>query len=402
VSKIRVLIVDDSALMRQLLTKLLSADHDLEVVGAAADPIRAWEQIQRLRPDVLTLDVEMPKMDGLEFLSKLMRAHPMPVIMCSSLTERGCETTLKALELGAIDFVSKPKLDVQRQIECLSAEIVTKVKAAARARPRARAACAAPAPQRPLNSAKAIAPGASGLFSPVVPRDPRSSGRLPVAPRTSEVAAPVGADYRAPMRRMTDVVLAIGASTGGTEALLEVLRGLPADSPGVVVVQHMPEMFTRHFAERLDRLCAVRVKEAAEGDRILPGHVLIAPGGTQHMEVYRSGAQSYVRLAARAPVNHHRPSVDVLFSSCAQALGSNVVGAILTGMGADGAAGLLTMRNAGARTIAQDEATCVVFGMPKEAIARGAAEFVVPLSNIAQSLLRLSTSRRSSNAPPAA
>lgn len=366
-SKIRVLVVDDSALMRQLLTQLLSHDPSIEVVGAAPDPIRAWEQIQRLRPDVLTLDVEMPRMDGLEFLSRLMRAHPMPVVMCSSLTERGCETTLQALELGAVDFVNKPKIDLQRGVEVLAGELIAKIKAAVGSRPRTR------------DGKTALRPGA--------PATAVATARAPSRPT---------------LRRTTEVILAIGASTGGTEAILEVLSGLPADCPGVVIVQHMPETFTRHFAQRLDSLCAVRVKEAADGDRVLPGHVLIAPGGAQHMQVYRSGAQTFVRLLASPPVNHHRPSVDVLFESCATALGANVVGAILTGMGGDGARGLLQMRQAGARTLAQDEATCVVFGMPKEAIACGAAEFTVPLGGVAAALLRLSGSARRSTAPPTA
>jgi two-component system, chemotaxis family, protein-glutamate methylesterase/glutaminase len=347
----RVLIVDDSALMRELLREILAADPEIEVIGAVPDAIRAWEHIQMARPDVLMLDIEMPRMDGLEFLEKLMRAHPMPVVMCSSLTERDSGATLRALELGAVDFVSKPKIDVQRGIERLAGELVSKVKAAARARPRPRAAS-------------------------------RISGRPTATARD-------GAAGRAPLPKTTETVIAIGASTGGTQALLEVLEGLPEDAPGVVVVQHMPEQFTRQFAARLDKLCAVRVHEAASGDRILPGHVLIAPGGAQHMEVARSGGQSLVCLVSRPPVNHHRPSVDVLFESCARVLGANAVGAILTGMGGDGATGLLAMRVAGARTIAQDEATCVVFGMPKEAIARGAAEFVVPLAAVPGALLRL-------------
>jgi two-component system chemotaxis response regulator CheB len=388
-SKTRVLVIDDSALMRQMLRQMLSADPGLEVVGAAPDPVKAWEMIQSLRPDVLTLDVEMPRMDGLEFLARLMRAHPMPVVMCSSLTERGCETTLQALELGAIDFVNKPKIDLQRGVGLLGPELIAKVKAAALARPRARDGRAGARP------AHGPAPATHARAGPAAPA--RKSGiHVPV-----DVAGSVS-PFPTPLRRMTDVVLAIGASTGGTEAILEVLEGLPADCPGVVIVQHMPEQFTRHFAQRLDKLCAVRVKEAANGDRILPGHVLIAPGGAQHMEVYRSGAQSFVRLVAAPPVNHHRPSVDVMFESCAHALGSNVVAAILTGMGADGAAGLLLMRKAGARTIAQDEASCVVFGMPREAIIRGAAELVVPIGSVASTMLRLATSARRSMAPPAA
>jgi two-component system chemotaxis response regulator CheB len=294
-------------------------------------------------------------MDGLEFLERLMRAHPMPVVMCSWLTKKGGETALRALDLGAVDFVAKPRLDMERGVEQIGAELISKVKAAARATPRARG-------------------GAK----------PSASVRAMVAERSGA----------GPLRKTTDVVFAIGASTGGTEALLEVLEALPADAPGVVVVQHMPEQFTRQFAARLDKLCAMRVREATSGERILPGHVLIAPGGTHHMEVERNGAQSFVRLVASSPVKHHRPSVDVLFASCARALGANAVGAILTGMGADGADGLLAMRRAGARTLAQDESTCVVFGMPKEAIARGAAEFVVPLGGVAGALLRLGSGAR--------
>ncbi|MBK7396313.1 MAG: chemotaxis response regulator protein-glutamate methylesterase [Myxococcales bacterium] len=348
-NKARVLVVDDSALMRELLKQMLAADRELEVVGAASDPLRAWDMIQRVRPDVLTLDVEMPGMDGIAFLEKLMRAHPMPVVMVSSLTERGCETTLRALELGAIDFVTKPKLDVGRGMEAQRAELIAKVKNAAAARPRALRTPLGATPQR-------------------LPQTTTTSTRI----------------------RNTETVIAIGASTGGTEALREVLERMPADAPGVVIVQHMPENFTRHFAERLDRLCAMRVLEAHDGDRILPGHVLLAPGGAQHLEVVRSGAQYSVRLVSAPPVNHHRPSVDTLFRSCATALGCNAVGAILTGMGGDGAQGLLAMRNAGAHTVGQDEATCVVYGMPREAAACGAVEYVSPLSEVASVLLRLS------------
>ncbi len=359
--KVRVLVVDDSALMRQLLTQILSSDPGIEVVGAAPDPIRAWQLVQTLRPDVITLDVEMPRMDGLAFLERLMRAHPMPVLMVSSLTERGCRTTLRALELGAVDVVTKPKIDVARGIAELAGELVRKVKAAGAARPRARARVAAAAPVAP---------------------SPRSA-LLRAEARPSA------------MLRTTDVVFALGASTGGTEALREVLVALPADSPGLVIVQHMPEAFTRAFAERLDGLTRIRVREARDGDTIRPGLALIAPGGTHHMEVVRSGAHYSVRLLPTPAVNHHRPSVDVLFRSCAHALGSNAVGAILTGMGGDGAAGLLAMRRAGARTIAQDEASCVVFGMPREAILAGAAEHVCSLDHVAPALLRLAHERPS-------
>jgi two-component system chemotaxis response regulator CheB len=305
----------------------------------------AWEKIRALSPDVITLDVEMPRMDGLTFLEKLMRARPVPVLMISSLTEKGCETTLRALELGAVDFVSKPKIDVERGTAELAVEIVSKVKAAAKSRPRR----------------------LTGASTTVAPSTPAAGLR--------------------PLSRMTHKVIAVGASTGGTEALREFLGELPSDSPAVVIVQHMPAGFTKAFADRLDKLCRVRVAEARDGDPVLPGHVLIAPGD-YHMEVRRSGANTKVRVFAGDRVNHHRPSVDVLFQSCAQQLGSNVVGLILTGMGGDGARGMLAMRQAGASTVAQDEATCVVFGMPKEAIALGAVEEVVPLQKAAAAVLR--------------
>ncbi len=346
-TKTKVLIVDDSAVMRQILKQILSEDASIEVVGVASDPLLAREKVLRLQPDVLTLDVEMPRMDGLTFLEKLMRAHPMPVVMISSLTERGCQTTVRALELGAVDFVSKPKIDVADGTIQLAGEIIEKVKAAAKA--------------------KII-----GLRKKISGGTPR-----PLAPHA--------------LIRSTHQVIAIGASTGGTEALRDVLEPLPPDSPGIVIVQHMPEKFTRSFADRLDSLCRVRVKEAEDGDRILPGHALIAPGN-YHMEVLRSGADYRVRVFSGEPVNRHRPSVDVLFRSCARYLGSNAVGVILTGMGADGARGLLEMREAGARTVAQDEASCVVFGMPKEAIALGAAEETLPLSQIPACALRLAAS----------
>ncbi len=342
-SRYRVLIVDDSALMRQILREMLSADADLEVVGAAADPYSAIDRIRRLQPDVLTLDVEMPRMDGLTFLEKLMRAHPMPVVMVSSLTEKGCATTIKALELGAVDFVTKPRIDVGQGTQALAGEIVEKVKAAAAA-----------------------------------------AGWL----RRRTVTQPPAAEHpSSALIQSTHRVLAIGASTGGTEALRQILTLLPPTAPGVVVVQHMPEKFTRSFAERLDSLCQIRVAEARDGDRVLPGHALIAPGNF-HMTVERSGASYQVRLDSSTPVNRHRPSVDVLFHSCARTLGPHATGVILTGMGNDGAAGLRAMRAAGACTIAQDEATCVVFGMPKEAIAADAVDAILPLHRIAAAALR--------------
>lgn len=345
--RIRVLVVDDSALMRQILSQIIGSDPTLEVVGTAPDPLIARDKIKALDPDVLTLDVEMPRMDGLAFLERLMRARPMPVVMVSSLTEAGCDITLRALELGAVDFVSKPRIDVRERMHEVTAEIVEKVKAAASARLRLR---------RPPPAAR---------------------------PAPAPLARPF---------KTTDVVVAVGASTGGTEALREFLTALPAAAPGVVVVQHMPERFTRAFAERLDGLCTVRVKEAEDGDRVLAGHVLIAPGN-HHLRLVRDGAHVRARVTDDPPVNRHRPSVDVLFQAAAEALGANAVGIIMTGMGGDGARGLLAMRQAGARTLAQDESSCVVFGMPREAIALGAAEQVVALDRMAHAVLALSDER---------
>jgi two-component system, chemotaxis family, protein-glutamate methylesterase/glutaminase len=339
-SRIKVFILDDSALMRQLLTDILSRDRQLEVVGAAGDPYAAWRKMRATRPDVLTLDVEMPRMDGVTFLEKLMAVHPMPVLMVSSLTERGCATTLRALELGAVDFVTKPKIDVADGTVLLAETLIEKVKIAAQVR-------FVPAPPAPL------------------PLEP-----LPPSTQTTALL------------ESTQKVVAVGASTGGTQALEAMLVALPADAPGLVIVQHMPEKFTTSFAERLNDLCRINVKEAKSGDRILPGHALLAPGNF-HMRVVRSGASYGVRLDQEVPVNRHRPSVDVLFHSCAHSLGQSAVGVIMTGMGDDGAQGMLSMRQAGAHTIAQDEASCVVFGMPKEAIVLGGVAEVVPLRQIA-------------------
>lgn len=347
----RVLIVDDSAVMRQLLTAILREDPEVEVVGSAPDPFVAWEKIQLLKPDVLTLDVEMPKMDGLTFLRKLMQIRPMPVLMVSSLTEQGCDTTLKALELGAVDYITKPKLDLKVGIEHLSHAIVEKVKTAAQAKVR---------PPSPVAVAG-------------------NKAHNPAARATIGAGANI---------RTTHQVIAVGASTGGTEALKEFLTALPADSPGIVIVQHMPEKFTKAFANRMNGICQVQVKEASDGDRILPGHVLLAPGSF-HMEVTRSGASFGVRVFRGEPVNRHRPSVDVLFNSCATVLGRNAIGVIMTGMGDDGARGMLAMRQAGARTIAQNEATCVVYGMPREAVEHGGVEQILPLEEIAESVLGL-------------
>jgi two-component system, chemotaxis family, protein-glutamate methylesterase/glutaminase len=337
----RVLIVDDSALMRQLLSRIINSDPMLQVVGAAGDPYEAREQIKALNPDVLTLDIEMPRMDGLTFLEKLMRGHPMPVVMISSLTERGAEVTLRALALGAIDYISKPKLDVSSGTIEQADEIILKIKAAAKVKVRG---------------------------------TPAQSNATPALPSDYHFSA-------------THKVVAIGASTGGTEALKDVLSPLPADFPGIVMVQHMPEAFTRPFSERLNSLCRIRVQEARDGDRILPGHALLAPGGHQ-MEVVRRGTEYAVRVYRGERVNRHLPSVDVLFFSCAQHLGKNAAGVLLTGMGADGAKGLLEMKEANAFTIAQDEATCVVFGMPREAILLGAVDQVLALNRIPAALLQ--------------
>lgn len=348
-AKIRVLIVDDSALMRQVLTGLLSEDPDIEVVGAAQDPYHAREKIKALNPDVLTLDVEMPRMDGLTFLDKLMTGHPMPVVMVSSLTEAGCETTLRALELGAVDFFTKPKLDLRCGIEEQAGDLIAKVKGAASARVR-RKALGVRSEAKPLSPYPPLLTCANAMI------------------------------------KTTDTVIAIGASTGGTEALRELLQGLPPTTPPIVITQHMPEKFTKTFADRLDALCRIRVKEAVDGDSVLPGHALLAPGN-YHMTLARSGARYAVRIDQAPPVNRHRPSVDVMFASVAAYAGANAIGVILTGMGADGARGMLTMKQAGAYTVAQDEASCVVFGMPKEAIKLGGVDKVLPLQDMTGHLL---------------
>ena len=355
---IKVLVVDDSALMRKLLSELLSLADDIEVVAAVPDPFAAWQQIKKARPDVITLDVEMPRMDGISFLGRLMAHYPIPVVMVSSLTQDNCETSLRALELGAVDVVAKPRADVLHGVREIADDLVDKVRAAAHAKLR-RTSAARPHPA-------SAAPSGSG----------RSRGGGPGA----------GAGLGDGVVRTTHTVIAIGASTGGTEALRELLTSLPPDAPGIVVVQHMPAQFTAPFAGRLDRLCQIRVSEAKHGDRILPGHALIAPGGYQ-LSVVRSGATCSVSVEDAPPVNRHRPSVDVLFASCARQLGRNAIGVILTGMGNDGAAGLKEMRGAGAYTIAQDEASCVVFGMPREAIEAGAAIEILALDRIGRVLL---------------
>ncbi len=352
----RVLIIDDSASVRQAMKSILEEDPELEVIGAASDPFVAARMIQEEVPDVITLDVEMPRMDGITFLRKLMHQCPVPVVMCSSLTEEGSETLLQAMEAGAVDVILKPRVGVADHLAEHNLQIRDAVKGAARARLRRRPATSAShAPEKKL-TADAILP----------PPNARA------------------------MSRTTEMVVCIGASTGGTEALREVLTSLPANSPGIVVVQHMPENFTRAFAHRLNGLCEVDVKEAQNGDTVMRGHVLIAPGG-RHLLLERQGAR-YVTSVRDGPlVSRHRPSVDVLFRSAARNAGSNAIGILMTGMGDDGARGLLEMKEAGGRTFAQDEATSIVFGMPKEAIARGAADKVVPLGSIARELLLAST-----------
>ncbi|MFK3847705.1 chemotaxis response regulator protein-glutamate methylesterase [Stenotrophomonas sp. NPDC078853] len=350
----RVLIVDDSAVVRQILSEILASDPGIEVVGTAADPLLAREKIKRLAPDVITLDVEMPRMDGLAFLENLMRLHPLPVVMISSLTERGADTTLQALALGAVDFVSKPKLDVTRGLQGYADEIIEKVKTAARSRVRAL------------------------VRSPVVPKVTLASPGATSAPRPSQF-------------RTTDRLIAIGASAGGTEALRVVLEGLPADAPAVVITQHLPATFSTAFAERLDRHSAMAVREASDGEAVLPGHAYLPPGG-KHLRVIRDGARWRCRIDDGPPVNRHKPAVDVLFQSVAQSAGANAIGVILTGMGDDGARGLLQLRQAGAPTLVQDEATSVVWGMPGAAFKLGAAEEQLPLEKIAERLLALSRS----------
>ncbi len=358
-AKTRVIVVDDSALVRSMLTEIINRQPDMECIGAAADPLVAREMIRNLNPDVITLDVEMPRMDGIDFLSKLMRLRPMPVVMVSTLTERGADVTLKALELGAIDFVAKPKIGVADGLKQLANDITDKIRIASKAHihrlPAAAAASAAP-----------TSPGTS------------ASGSTP-APVTRPAPANVG-------RLSTEKIIFIGASTGGTEATKEVLTNLPADAPAVVITQHMPPGFTRNYAARLDGLCRIRVKEAADGERILPGHAYIAPGG-MHLSVERSGANYVARVQDGDPVNRHKPSVEVLFKSAAKVAGPNAIGIMLTGMGADGARAMREMRDAGAYCVAQNEASCVVFGMPREAIAAGAVQEVLPLKEIAQHVL---------------
>jgi two-component system, chemotaxis family, protein-glutamate methylesterase/glutaminase len=358
VQKIKVLCVDDSALIRSLMTEIINGQPDMTVVATAPDPLVARDLIKQHNPDVLTLDVEMPRMDGLDFLEKLMRLRPMPVVMVSSLTERGNEITLRALELGAVDFVTKPKVGIRDGMLDYAEKLADKVRAAARARVRQ----AAPAHHAGTSAAHA---GAAAQAAP----------------------AP---NFNNPLLS-TEKLIIVGASTGGTEAIREVLVPLPPDAPAVLIAQHMPPGFTKSFAQRLNGLCRITVKEAEHGERVLPGHAYIAPGHA-HLLLARSGANYIAHLSDDPPVNRHRPSVDVLFRSAAQHAGKNAVGVILTGMGRDGAAGLLEMKKAGAYTLAQDEASCIVFGMPREAILLGAADEIASLPEMSRRVMaRLSS-----------
>jgi two-component system chemotaxis response regulator CheB len=352
-NKIRVLVVDDSAVVRQTLAEILSSDPELEVMATAADPFAAVDRIAHELPDVITLDIEMPRMDGLTFLQKLMSQHPIPVVICSSLAEAGCATTLRALEFGAVDIIQKPKLGTRQFLEESRVHVCDAVKAAARAR---------------VNRLSA---------QPFV--QPKLNADAVIAKPTSKA-----------MLQTTDRVVAVGASTGGTEAVRVFLEALPADAPGMVIVQHMPERFTAAFASRLDGLCKVTVKEAEDNDTVVPGRVLIAPGN-KHTLLKRSGARYYVEVRDGPLVSRHRPSVDVLFRSVARYAGRNAVAVIMTGMGDDGATGMVELKESGAFTIAQDEATSVVFGMPNEAIKRGCIDRVLPLPRIAPEVLRASS-----------
>ena len=344
--KKKVLIVDDSAVVRNLISSILSTDKDLDVIGSAPDPYIARDKIVKYNPDVITLDVEMPRMDGITFLKKLMKHFPIPVVIVSSLTQKGAVTTMKAFEAGAIEVIAKPEMDIKKGMDIIAADMIEKVKIAASAK--------------------------------VMKRVERTGTMLQERTVLKTRA----------LAQSTHKIIAIGASTGGTEAIREVLTRMPADSPGTVIVQHMPEKFTRAFAERLNEQCAMEVREAREGDGVYPGTALIAPG-SHHMVLKRSGARYYVSLNQEAPVFHQRPSVEVLFESVATYAGPNSVGLIMTGMGADGAKGLLAMKEAGAKTIAQDEKSSVVFGMPKEAIKAGAVDKVVSLKDIPQTLINM-------------
>jgi two-component system chemotaxis response regulator CheB len=372
-AKTRVVVVDDSALVRSLLTEIINRQPDMECVGTATDPLVAREMIRNLNPDVITLDVEMPRMDGLDFLSRLMRLRPMPVVMVSTLTERGAEVTLKALELGALDFVAKPKIGITDGLKQLAEDITEKIRAASKAHIRR---MVVPTVTTVPQTTSALGSAAEALHAQT---SRPGASRTAAAPPERPSPTPIG-------RLSTEKIIFIGASTGGTEATKDVLINLPADCPAVMITQHMPAGFTKSYAARLDSLCRIRVAEARDGERVLPGHAYLAPGGF-HLSVERSGANYIARVTEGEPVNRHKPSVEVLFNSAARVVGPNALGVMLTGMGADGAKAMLAMRDAGSFNIAQDEASCVVFGMPKEAIAQGAAHEVLSLNRIAARLI---------------
>lgn len=368
--KIKVLVVDDSALIRQMMEKMLASDPEIEVVGTAQDPYIAREKIKKLDPDVITLDVEMPRMDGLTFLSNLMRLRPMPTVMVSSLTEKGADTTLRALEMGAVDFVTKPKVGVANDFENYAEEIIEKIKIAAKA------------------NISQIERRVRQNLDSVLDRkiDPKLSADAVIMKSTGKKRF-----------RTTGKIVAIGASTGGTEAIREILIALPADAPGIVISQHIPEGFSAAFANRMNENSAMVVCEARDGQQILPGHVYIAPGD-QHLMVVRNGAQYNCKLSAGPPVNRHRPSVDVMFRSVAENVGPNAIGVILTGMGKDGALGLQEIHDNGGKTIAQDERSSVVWGMPGEAVKLGAADVTLALSKIAGQILSFEKEQERSQA----
>ena len=350
-ARIKVIVVDDSAVVRQVVTALLSEDPDIEVYAAVADPILAIARMNVQWPDVIVLDVEMPRMDGITFLKKIMAERPTPVVICSTLAESGAKTSIEALSAGAAAIITKPKIGLKQFLVDASDDLVAVVKAAAKA------------------NVKRLLPKA-----------------VVVGKYTADVIMPA-ADKHSAMLQTTERVVALGTSTGGTQALEVVLTSLPRVTPGIVIVQHMPEKFTAEFAKRLNSMCQIEVREAQNNDRVVPGRALLAPGG-KHMLLRRTGAQYYVEVMDGPLVNRHRPSVDVLFRSVAKCAGANALGVIMTGMGDDGAAGLLEMRNAGAHTVAQDEESCVVFGMPKEAIKRGGVEKTVTLSAISREIMQ--------------
>ncbi len=357
--KIKVLIVDDSAVVRQTLASILETDPQIEVMGTASDPFFAAKKLQNEVPDVITLDIEMPRMDGLTFLKKIMTQYPLPVVVISSLTAEGTETGMKALEYGAVEIITKPQMNTKQFLEESRIRICDAVKAAAQSKIRR-----------------------------------RNISEIKVQPKLSADVIIPDAKINSAMIKTTDTVVAVGASTGGTDALQTFLQAMPADCPGIVIVQHMPEHFTRSFANRLNEICQITVKEAENGDSVIRGRALIAPGN-YHMLLKRSGAKYYVEVKEGPLVNRHRPSVDVLFRSTARYAGKNAIGVIMTGMGDDGARGLLEMKEAGASTIAQDEKTCVVFGMPNEAIKLGAVDKILPLDQIANQVLRFAALRES-------